>query len=397
MNGIGVIGIGISGLQLALYLQRHGVETTLYSPSPMADVVAGPLRCTPTRYAATLQRERLLGLADLPARPVSGMRVMIEAAGIDVMGTLAAPGDNTDFRMYLPWLLEACLARGGDLRVSPCGQRELAGLTARHELVVVAGGRDFGDTFPVDPERSPHRIPPRHWTVGFFEGIELVEGVDVEIGVIPGVGEIFHNRFASFTGPVSLVGICALPSGPLGELHRHRHSDDPSGFTAAVLTALRMFAPGVHARVEEPRFGPTRPLDVLQGAFVPCVRRAWAGVEGRPVMALGDAWLLNDPIAAQGANLGSRSAFALGAAIVEHAITGAPYDEAFCRHGEAAMWAQAQAPTALTNAFLAPPSASMLEVFARAGHQPALADRIVSGFGNAEAMLALLAPEPAAL
>jgi hypothetical protein len=397
VNGIGVIGIGISGLQLALYLQRHGVQTSLYSPYPMAEVVAGPLRCTPTRWAATLERERCLGLVDLPARPVSGMRVTIKAAGIDVMGTIESPGDNTDFRIYLPWLLEAYLARGGDLRVSACGRRELAGLAGRHELVVVAGGRDFGGIFPVDPGRSPHRIPPRCWTIGFFEGIDLVEGVDIEIGVVPGVGEFFHNRFASFTGPVSLVGICALPEGPLGELHRHCHTDDPTGFTAAFLTALRTFAPGVHARIEESRFAPARPLDVLQGAFVPCVRRAWASVEGRPVMALGDAWLLNDPIVAQGANVGSRSAFALGAAIVEHTITGAPYDEAFCRHGEAAMWEQAQAPTALSNAFLAPPPPSMLELFARAGREPALADRIVSGFGNAEAMLAMLAPETAAL
>ncbi len=61
------------------------------------------------------------------------------------------------------------------------------------------------------------------------------------------------------------------------------------------------------------------------------------------------------------------------------------------------MWEQAQAPTALSNAFLAPPPPSMLELFARAGRERALADRIVSGFGNAEAMLAMLAPEPAAL
>ena len=32
MGGIGIVGTGISGLQLALYLQSAGINTTIYSP-----------------------------------------------------------------------------------------------------------------------------------------------------------------------------------------------------------------------------------------------------------------------------------------------------------------------------------------------------------------------------
>jgi len=398
VDGVGIIGIGISGLQLALYLQRHGVESTLYSPYPMADVAAGPLRYVPTRWGATLQRERSLGLVDEGAsRPVERFHLVIDAAGVDLVGRLAAPGDNTDFRLYLPWLLEAYLARGGQFRVSECGTGELARLARRHELVVVAAGRDFADFFPVIAELSPHRLPPRGWTAGFYRGIDLAEDGDVELSIVPGVGEFLHNRFRSFTGSVSAVAICARPDGPLGELHRHRYTEDPTGFIAAVLAALRTFVPHLYARVDETRFAPLRPLDLLQGAFVPYVRRAWATVEGGHVMAIGDAWVLNDPVAAQGANVGSRCAFALGAAIAEQARTGAPYDEAFCRRGEAAMWAQAQAPTRVTDTLLAPPRPHVLELFARAGHDPALADRLVSGLGAPEDMLSLLTPAAAAV
>jgi 2-polyprenyl-6-methoxyphenol hydroxylase-like FAD-dependent oxidoreductase len=115
-------------------------------------------------------------------------------------------------------------------------------------------------------------------------------------------------------------------------------------------------------------------------------------VDGRPVLAVGDAWILNDPLAAQGANLGSRSAFALGAAILQ----GGPYDEDFARRAEARMWEQAQAPCALSNALLEPPPAHVLELLVRAGHDQQLADRFADGFGHPEHMLQLLAPVNAA-
>jgi len=108
-------------------------------------------------------------------------------------------------------------------------------------------------------------------------------------------------------------------------------------------------------------------------------------------VAIGDAWILNDPVAAQGANLGSRCAFVLGEAITG----GGPYDEPFCRRMDAALWAAASAPTALSNALLEPPTEAVVDVLFRACGDPATADRFVSGFGDPEDMLALLAGERA--
>ena len=107
---------------------------------------------------------------------------------------------------------------------------------------------------------------------------------------------------------------------------------------------------------------------------------------GRFALAIGDAWILNDPIAAQGANLGSRCAFLLGDSIV----AGGPYDEAFCRRVEAELWAAAAAPTMLSNGLLEPPTEAVIGVLARAAQDQAVADRFAVGFGNPEDMLALL-------
>lgn len=88
--------------------------------------------------------------------------------------------------------------------------------------------------------------------------------------------------------------------------------------------ALRSHAPHVAARVDEPEFRIHRPEDLLRGRILPVVRHAWTRVDERVVMAVGDAWVLNDPVMGQGANLASRAASVLGAEIT----AGGPYDEA---------------------------------------------------------------------
>jgi hypothetical protein len=105
---------------------------------------------------------------------------------------------------------------------------------------------------------------------------------------------------------------------------------------------------------------------------------------------MGDAWILNDPVAAQGANLGSRCAFVVGEAITG----GGPFDEAFCRRTEAAMWQAAEAPTMVSNALLEPPTDRLIEVLLGASGDPTIADRFVAGFGDPEGMVAMLAPAP---
>jgi len=388
VDGIGIIGIGISGLQLGLHLQHVGIDTTLYTERPMEQLAAGPLPNTVTRWGSTLTRERSLDLLDPQADQIGRLRFRVPGTPIDIDGALSETAETTDFRMYLPRLLETYLSRGGRLHIGPCGPAQLPDLTQRHDLVVVAAGQDgFGGTFAIDATRSPYREPQRHWNVGLYDGITLPEGTDGELSIVPGVGEVLHARMMSFSGPVSVISIIALPQGPLGGLFATRWAQDRRGFVDGVRTALHTYVPHVHARLEERSFAPLRELDVLQGALTPTVRRAWAEVAGRYVLAVGDAWVVNDPIAAQGANVGSAAAFALGAAIAE----GGPFDEGFARRTEAAMWAEAEAATTLSNVLLAPPSPETIDLLARASTEPALGDRVVDGLGHPEDMLRLFA------
>jgi hypothetical protein len=278
--------------------------------------------------------------------------------------------------------------------VGPCDPADLERLAWRHDLVVVAAGRDgFGGLFPRDPARSPHTAPARHVTAGLYHGVAWPDPPGPDLTIIPGVGEIFELSFHSFDGPVTALSIEAVPGGPLARLSEFSYDDEPIAFQAALLDVLETFAPVVHQRVDRSAFGLTRPEDLLQGRLTPVVRRAWAPLgEGKHAVAIGDAWILNDPIAAQGANLGSRCAFLLGEAIA----AGGPYDESFCRSAADRLWEAAAAPTMLSNALLEPPTEPVIDVLVQASRDQAVADHFVSGFGDPEGMLAMLSAEPAA-
>jgi hypothetical protein len=96
-----------------------------------------------------------------------------------------------------------------------------------------------------------------------------------------------------------------------------------------------------------------RPLDSLQGAIVPTVRRGYASLgNGRFALGLGDVHIVNDPIGGQGANAASYAAFVVGEAIREMAA----FDEGLCQMVDARRWEYLSAVTNFNNALLLPPS-----------------------------------------
>src|SRR5437764_596462 len=63
MTQIGIVGAGIGGLHLALFLQKHGVAVTLYSDRTAEQIRSGRLPNTPARFRNTIRREHELGVA----------------------------------------------------------------------------------------------------------------------------------------------------------------------------------------------------------------------------------------------------------------------------------------------------------------------------------------------
>jgi hypothetical protein len=173
----------------------------------------------------------------------------------------------------------------------------------------------------------------------------------------------------------------AIPGQAFEVIAHLRYENDPKKFEAAMLDLLREHAPPIYDRVNLKEFGVTRPLDVLQGAITPTVRRGYAPLgNGRFAMALGDVHILNDPIAAQGANMASRCAWLMGEALLRDRRL----DETFCRETEKQLWDVGRPATEWTNMMLQPPPPHVLELFVEAAENKPLADELIENFNVPE-------------
>ena len=161
-----------------------------------------------------------------------------------------------------------------------------------------------------------------------------------------------------------------------------------------MLAALTEHAPPLRERIDEREFDLARPTDLIQGGITPTVRTGWTALPDNTfAIALGDAWVINDPIAGQGASLGS-----YGAIVLADAITaGPPYDDDFCRRTEKLLWELAGPVTEWSNAFLRPPPPYAVELLVAANEDARVADAFVNNFNDPVAMWgALGSPEGAA-
>jgi len=61
-TSIGIVGSGVSGLHLGLYLRAHDVPVTIYADKEPDAIRAGKLLNTVAHHHHTLERERALGV-----------------------------------------------------------------------------------------------------------------------------------------------------------------------------------------------------------------------------------------------------------------------------------------------------------------------------------------------
>jgi len=385
MNNIGIVGSGIAGLQLGLFLQKHGVDATIYSDRSPEQIRASRLNNFVVRFDHTRERERALGVDhwEFPDFGVFGVHMHIGVQPpIIWKGSFKKPASSVDMRIYQSTLLEDFAARGGNVAIGALESSDVARLSGRHNLMVVASGRgSLAEMFPRDPARSPHVHPLRLITGAFFRGVSFPDPLGVIYTISPGNGEIFQAPFSTFSGRVCSILFEGIPGQAFEVLMHMRYEDDPGKFEATALDLLRKHAPPIYERVDLNEFGVLRPQDVLQGAITPTVRRGYAPLaDGKFAMALGDMHILNDPIIAQGANAASRCAWLLGEALLQDPRL----DETFCREIEQQLWEAGRAATEWTNMTLLPPPPYVIGLFVAAAQNRALADELTDNFNAPE-------------
>jgi hypothetical protein len=218
--------------------------------------------------------------------------------------------------------------------------------------VVVASGRTAATgLFPRDPDRSPYSTPQRILTAGLFHGIAPTDPGWIHFQVTE-AGEIFSTRILTADGPVHGMVVEALPGGPLEQLASYDHAADPAGFEKTLLGLVADHAPELRERITDGEFA---------------IRQGWTILpSGRVALALGDAWVVNDPLTGQGANLGSACAFELAQLIV----AGGPFDAGFAGRAAEALWRIAEPVVAWSNLNIGPPPEHLGQIFAAAPASP---------------------------
>lgn len=388
---IGIVGAGISGIHLALRLQQLGVPATVYPGRTPDAMRADRPRAFPSRFAATQAREAELGVAHWPGRVAGWDFVLHGRPPLAFHADLAVRTGVVDFRIYLPRLLEDFAARGGEVRLDLDPVERLA---ERHDLVVVANGdRSMATLFPAVGDLSPYDAPQRLLCCGIYAGIGADKPDVMDVQFLPGVAEVLRFPWLHPGGVAHVLAFESIPGGPLAGLSGLDPAADPAGFDREILDALATWFPALREQVDEAAFGLIGPDDLVRGGLVPVVRRGWARVTDQVgALAIGDAWITNDPLAAQGANLGSWSAFAAADLIAAGAP---PYDEAFCRAVSDTLWEHASSVVGWSNAFLAEPPPHAISLFAAAAQDPGVADAFANAFDDPELMWRTLSGPPA--
>ena len=385
MTRIGIVGAGIAGLHLGLFLREAGIDATIYTEQAPDQMLSSRLPNAVIRSAPTRERERLLGVAHWDDAEADLTHLTLRIAGDRPLGFSGAydqPCMSVDMRIYCARLLEDFARRGGRVRIGTLQTGDMAKLAEEFDLVVVAAGRgSFSGLFPRIAERSPFSAPQRLVAGGLFRGVALDAPRALDITIVPGHGEILSFPMVSFEPGLTVIAFESIADGVFETLAQMRYGDNPHRFNTTAHDLLRTYAPSIAARIDPATFALSRPLDLCHAAITPTVRAGYRRLEsGKFVVALGDMYVVNDPIIGQGANTASYAAWELGEAIRDAQT----FDETFCREAEERIWDFTQPVTEGTNARLRPPQPHMLDCCTPATQSQTVADMYAWGFNHPE-------------
>ncbi len=332
MTSIAIVGSGVSGLHLGLFLQQHDVPVTLYTDKTAEQIAAGRLLNTVAHHHHTLERERALGVHHWDASEYGYVCHQHAIVGtpepVRFRGDFAHPSSIIDYRLYLPRLLDDYVERGGDVVVEEIDAQSIDRVSEDHDLVVVAAGRGMGAMFAALPEKCPYDKPQRRLSAGIYHGVRYTEPKGVGVHLSLGHGELLELPITSREGFATALLFENIPGGDLEVLADVSYDEDPRGHDELVLRKLEQHYPMCFERVDTARFCLQGPTDLLQGALTPVVREDYVRLgNGTFALAMGDAHCVVDPVNGQGANSASYSAWVIGNAILEDLAV----DEQFCR------------------------------------------------------------------
>jgi 2-polyprenyl-6-methoxyphenol hydroxylase-like FAD-dependent oxidoreductase len=115
MPRIGIVGGGVAGTQLGLFLRKHGIAATIYSEKTPAQHLAARLSNVVCRSGTTRARERVLGIDHWDELAPDLVQFVVTVNGprpLEFSGALSPASHVVDMRIYWARLLDDFTAAG---------------------------------------------------------------------------------------------------------------------------------------------------------------------------------------------------------------------------------------------------------------------------------------------
>jgi hypothetical protein len=229
---IGIVGAGIAGLHLALYLQKHGVDATLITDRAPDEYRGIRLLNTVAHHHVTIAREDYLGVNhwnDPKHHYYYHDHFFNFPQPVSFRGYFSRPSRAVDYRIYLPVLMKDFADRGGRIEYRRIEEGDIAPLVSRFDLLVVSSGKGpLGQLFAYRPEHSPYSQPQRRLCVGLYTGVREPDPMNVTLSVSPGHGEMIVIPTITFGGIASALLMENVPGGDMEELATLSYEATPS-------------------------------------------------------------------------------------------------------------------------------------------------------------------------
>lgn len=378
---IGIVGAGIAGLHLALYLQKHGVDATVITDRPPDDYRNIRLLNTVAHHHVTIAREDYLGVnhwTDPKDHYYYHDHVFNFPQPLRFRGDFSKPSRAVDYRIYLPALMQDFTKRGGRIEYRRIEERDIRPLVSRFDLLVVSTGKGpLGQLFTYRPEHTPYSQPQRRLCVGLYTGVRQPDPMNVTLSVSPGHGEMIVIPTITFGGIANALLMENVPGGDMEELATLGYDDNPKHFLKVLLGKLEKHHPTTYDRIDTARFDLAQPQDLLQGGVVPTVRNTVVEFDdGKCAIALGDVHAIVDPMMGQGANVASYAAFVLG----EEIVNADALDARLCEKIDLKRQDRVLAASRWTNVMLQPPTEALGMLIGAMSQTPALANEFTENF-----------------
>ena len=397
MRRITIVGAGQAGLQLGMGLLQQGYHTRIITDKTPESVAAGPILSTQCMFDSALATERQLGLNlwDKQCPAINQIQLTIaspeqpEEKALEWRGQLDNSAYSVDQRVKFPVWMTLFQQLGGQLDIHSPKIEDLEKYAQDSDLVIIASGKGaLAQHFPLNPSESPFQQPQRRLTLFYVRDPHNEPSCNtVSFNMLPGMGEYFVLPVLTTTGPCRAVMFEAIPDSPMDCF-------DPKGSPHHQLAKAQGFVkqhiPWEYQRIQSVELTDSQAIRI--GQFTPQMRHPVALLpSGQPVLGLGDAVCLNDPITGQGSNNAAKAANIYLKRILSRGDQ--PFDPAWMEETFNAFWQEGQWVTQWTNNMLLPPPPFILDLMAAATKHPSLANRIANGFNQPEDLRPLFSDE----